>query len=80
VEARTCQSWFSPDGLSSDDIERLLTEARALWARSPRPTSALLDGTAARRRERREMRRAAAAVVRALPAHPLCGSDAEEAA
>jgi hypothetical protein len=70
---------FSPDGLDVDEIERLLTEAQTLWARSPRPTSALLDGSAARRRERRQARRAVALMLRALPAPPLAPDTAEAA-
>lgn len=71
---------YSPDGLGLDVIEVLLAEAREVWARSPRPTSALLDGSAARRAARRGERRAFAAVVRALPGRPAVGSDADEAA
>jgi len=70
----------SPDGLGADDIERLLTEAQALWPGLPRPTSALLDGSAARRAARRRERRAFAAVVRALPVRGRLALGSEEAA
>lgn len=55
------------DGLDGDAIEALLSEAKAFWSTSARPTSALLDGSAAQRRERRAARRAIGAVVRSLP-------------
>lgn len=58
---------FYPDGLTADAIESLLREMEGHWSTSVRPTSALLDGSAALRRERRETRRAIGAVVRALP-------------
>ena len=73
---------YSPDGLTRDMIEALLAEAREVWARLPRPTSALLDGSAARRAARRRERQVCTAVVRALPAaRPVAsGPDADEAA
>lgn len=50
-----------------DHWERVLAECRAEVRGAPRPTAALLDGTAAERRYRRMERRALAAVVRELP-------------
>jgi hypothetical protein len=69
-----------PDGLTVDAIEALLNEVEGHWARSARPTSDLLDGSAALRRERRTARRAIGAVVRALPARPQPTSPAGEVA
>lgn len=59
---------FYPDGLTSEVIDALLSEAEAAWSTPPQPTSRLLDGSAAQRRERRAARRGIGAVVRALPA------------
>ena len=56
-----------PDGLTVDEIDALLGEMKDHWTTSARPTTALLDGSAALRRERRANRRAIGAVVRALP-------------
>lgn len=47
--------------------ERVVEQCRAEVAKAPRPTSALLDGSAVERRRRRMERRAVAAVVRVLP-------------
>lgn len=58
------------DGLTPDVIDALLSETEGQWATSVRPTTALLDGSAALRRERRMARRAMGAVVRALPTRP----------
>ena len=72
---------FRPDGLTVDDIDALLGEmADEHWTTSVRPTSALLDGSAALRRERRTARRAIGAVVRALPTRPQMTSPAEDVA
>lgn len=60
---------FSPDGLAEPLIDVLLQEVDAALADAPRPTSALVDGSAAERRRRRVARRAVASVVRALPVH-----------
>lgn len=68
------------DGLDSDAIEALLSEAEAFWSTSARPTSALLDGSASLRRERRTARRAIGAVVRALPTRPQHADPAGEVA
>ena len=70
-----------PDGLTGDDIDALLGEVADEY-RSPsvRPTTALLDGSAALRRERRIARRAMGAVVRALPTRPQVASPAGEVA
>jgi hypothetical protein len=56
-----------PDGLSPEDIEKLLTEVAERTG--PRPTSALLDGTALARRERREAQRVLGATLRVLRVH-----------
>jgi hypothetical protein len=62
---------FSPDGLTEQMIDVLLREvAGAGW---PRPSSALMDETAAQRRYRRRARRSVAAVVRALPVRGTAG-------
>jgi hypothetical protein len=57
----------SPDGLSLDDIDNLL--AVTAEESAPRPTSALLDGSALARRERREAQRLLGATVRVLRVH-----------
>lgn len=57
-----------PDGLTSEDIDGLLSEAAVFWSLPQQATSALLDGTAGARRERRVARRELGAVVRAFPA------------
>jgi hypothetical protein len=59
---------YAPDGLASEALEELINRAYAEVAKAPRPTSALLDGSAAEQRRRRMERRALAAVIRALPA------------
>jgi type VI protein secretion system component VasF len=72
---------FSPDGLTEQVIDALLKEVDAVLADAPRPTSALLNGSAAERRRRRMAHRAMAAVVRALPAcRGGSGPDGQEAA
>jgi hypothetical protein len=69
----------SPDGLSLDDIDNLL--AATAEESAPRPTSALLDGTALQRRERREAQRLLDATVRVLRVHgPLSVPTGTEAA
>ncbi|GAB3910959.1 hypothetical protein GCM10029964_115780 [Kibdelosporangium lantanae] len=60
-------SQFGPDGLGLEAINALLADVRAELRKAARPTSALLDGSAAERRRRRMERRAVGAVVRALP-------------
>jgi len=69
-----------PDGLTLEAINALLHEAHVHWAMAPRPTSGLLDGTAAERRVRRINRRAMGAVVRALPIRPAPAMVNDEAA
>jgi hypothetical protein len=64
---------FSPDGLTEQLIDVLLRELDRAAVPAPRPTSALMDGTAAQRRYRREARRYASAVVRALPLRGVAG-------
>lgn len=71
---------FYPDGLTVDVIDALLSEMEGHWVTSARPTSALVDGSAALRRERRTTRRAIGAVVRALPTRPQMTSPAGEVA
>jgi hypothetical protein len=72
---------FSPDGLDYVAINRLLAEVRAELRTAARPTSALLDGSAAERRHRRIENRAMSAVVRALPVQSrVVPSDGQEAA
>ncbi|MBV9161988.1 MAG: hypothetical protein JO281_10660 [Pseudonocardiales bacterium] len=56
-----------PDGLTEPCIDLLIDQVQAVLASAPRPTSALVDGSAAERRRSRMERRAVAAVVRALP-------------
>lgn len=60
-----------PDGLTEPAINALIQDVYREIADAPRPTSALLDGTAAERRRRRTARRAIASVIRALPARPV---------
>jgi hypothetical protein len=70
-----------PDGLDIEAIDALITDVYAEIANAPRPTSALMDGTAAERRRRRMARRAIASVVRSLPTtRPVAGPDEGEAA
>ncbi|MGH3976907.1 MAG: hypothetical protein ACRDS9_26845 [Pseudonocardiaceae bacterium] len=72
---------FSPDGLTEHAIDALLREVDAAAATESRPTSALLDGSAAEQRQRRMERRTVAAVVRALPVRRgASGPDGREAA
>lgn len=56
-----------PDGLTCEDIDRLLSEVAVFWSLPSRATSGLVDGSAAERRDRRMARRRLGAVVRALP-------------
>lgn len=61
--------------------DRVIEECHADVAPAPRPTSALLDGSAAERRRRRIERRQAAAVVRELPLRrEASGPDGREVA
>jgi hypothetical protein len=60
---------YAPDGLVGEALDELIHRAYAEVADAPRPTSALLDGSAAERRRRRMERRALAALTRALPVH-----------
>lgn len=68
---------FSPDGLTEQAIDALLTELDAAAMAKPRPTSALMDGTGAQRQYRRRARRCAAAVVCALPVRDVAGGPGE---
>lgn len=63
-----------------DFWESVLAEGRAEVRDAPRPTSALLDGSAAERKYCRMERRALAAVVRELPVRVVSGPDGREAA
>ncbi|TWP51522.1 hypothetical protein FKR81_15080 [Lentzea tibetensis] len=58
------QNWFSPDGLTADEIRWMFADRLAEEA--PRPTSALLDGSALAQRERREAKRLLSSTVRVL--------------
>ncbi|MBP2321489.1 hypothetical protein JOF56_001874 [Kibdelosporangium banguiense] len=70
-----------PDGLDEKTINVLLAEVQAELRTAARPTSALLDGSAAERRRRRIENRAMSAVVRTLPVRrPAASSDGQEAA
>ena len=62
-----------------DYWDRLIEQCYAEVADAPRPTSALLDGSAAERRRRRMERRVLAALIRSLPVHQA-GADGSEAA
>ena len=64
---------FSPDGLTEQLIDALLREVDGAAVAMPRPSSALMDGTAAQRRYRRRARRSVGAVVRALPVRGTAG-------
>lgn len=82
---RPCRSLdcetFSPDGLTEQSVDELLGEMDMAVLARPRPTSTLLDGTAAERRFRRQARRSVAAVVRALPVRRgVLDPDGQEAA
>jgi hypothetical protein len=62
---------YAPDGLTGEALNKLINRAYAEVATAPRPTSALLDGTAAEQRRRRMEHRASAAVIHPLPVlHP----------
>lgn len=63
---------YAPDGLVREVLDELIDRAYAEVANAPRPTSGLLDGSAAEQRRRRTERRALAAVIRALPVR--CGA------
>ncbi|SMD14132.1 hypothetical protein [Kibdelosporangium aridum] len=72
-----------PDGLTRDIIDALIAEAfDTIDEAAAEPTSALLDGPAARRWTRRVERRTITGTVRTLPvSRPLhIGPDGEEAA
>ncbi len=72
---------YAPDGLAGEALDELISRAYAEVAKAPRPTSALLDGSAAEQRRRRIERRALAAVIRALPLRrDACGSDGRQVA
>jgi hypothetical protein len=72
---------YAPDGLAGEALEELIDRAYAEVANAPRPTSALLDGSAAEQRRRRMQRRALAAVIRTPPVpHGASGSDEQQAA
>lgn len=57
---------YAPDGLVGEALDDLIHRAYAEVAEAPRPTSALLDGSAAEQRRRRIEHRAWAALARAL--------------
>jgi hypothetical protein len=61
--------YYAPDGLAGEALDELIHRAYAEVADAPRPTSTLVDGSAAERRRRRMERRALGALTRALPAH-----------
>jgi len=58
---------FAPDGLVGEALDELIDRTYAEVANAPRPTSALLDGSAAEQRRRRIERRALTALTRGLP-------------
>ena len=60
---------YAPDGLAGEALDELIDRTYAEVAGAPRPTSGLLDGSAAEQRRRRIERRALAALTRALPVH-----------
>lgn len=76
----TTAQYSNPDGPTRRQVEALIWESHDVTARAPRPTSALLDGSAAERRRRRMERRAIAAVVRELPVRQQAGPCGSEAA
>lgn len=80
MKTHSANASFYPDGLTVGGIDALLSEMEGHWATSVRPTSALLDGSAALRRERRMARHAIGVVVRALPMRPQAGSPVGEVA
>jgi hypothetical protein len=57
---------YAPDGLVGEVLDELIDRAYAEVASATRPTSALLNGSAAEQRRRRTQRRALAALARAL--------------
>jgi hypothetical protein len=70
-----------PDGLNEPAIDRLMAEVDGLLARGPRPSLALVNGTAAERARRRRDRHTVRFVVRRLPVvQQHAGSDEGEAA
>ncbi|MBV8540294.1 MAG: hypothetical protein JO364_19600 [Pseudonocardiales bacterium] len=72
---------YAPDGLTGEALDELIDRAYAEVAQAPRPTSALLDGSAAEHRRRRTEHRALAAVIHALPVcHGVSSSDERRAA
>ncbi|MGH3840721.1 MAG: hypothetical protein ACRDS0_04620 [Pseudonocardiaceae bacterium] len=72
---------YAPDGLTGEVLDELIDRAYAEVANAPRPTSALLDGSAAEQRRRRTERRALAAVIRALPVRSgASGADGRQVA
>lgn len=72
---------YAPDGLVGEALDELIDRAYAEVANAPRPTSALLNGSAAEQRRRRIERRALAAVIRALPvSRGALGSDGRHVA
>lgn len=71
---------YAPDGLSFWDVLSVQSAAYKEIVDSPRPTSALLDGSAAERRRRRIERRAISAVVRSLPVRPVMTEPEDEVA
>ena len=72
---------FSPDGLSEAVIDALIAEVADELADLPSATSALLDGSALKRRDRREERRALGGTVRVLRVSaPVFGPMGNEAA
>ncbi|SDM91307.1 hypothetical protein SAMN04488074_12929 [Lentzea albidocapillata subsp. violacea] len=57
---------FSPDGLDEASIDALISEVADELAELPPATSALLDGTARKRRNRRVIERTLGSTVRVL--------------
>lgn len=60
---------FSPDGLDEALIDALISEVADELAELPPATSALLDGTALKRRNRRVIERTLGGTVRVLRVH-----------
>jgi hypothetical protein len=72
---------YAPDGLTGKALDKLINRAYAEVANAPRPTSALLDGSAAEQRRPRMQHRALAAVIRTPPVpRGASGSDERQAA
>jgi hypothetical protein len=70
---------YASDGLAGAALDELINRTYAEVAKASRPTSALLDGSAAEQRRRRMERRALAAVIPALPVRRgTSGSDRRE--